>query len=102
MSTVPAEDQATATAAPPARDHRPAPARGEPQPEAQDRAKARGRRLPWLDALRGIAALCVVYSHFGTRVLPAVHRAVYNVFDPGLYGVLVFFLVSGYIVPAWS
>jgi peptidoglycan/LPS O-acetylase OafA/YrhL len=42
----------------------------------------------------------VVYAHFGTRVLPQVHRAVYNVFDPGLYGVLVFFLVSGYIVPA--
>src|SRR5208282_3883925 len=34
------------------------------------------------------------------RVLPQVHRAVYSVFDPGLYGVLVFFLVSGYIVPA--
>jgi len=76
------------------------PADGEPQPETKDRAPARGSRLAWLDALRGIAALCVVYSHFGTRVLPAVHRAVYNVFDPGLYGVLVFFLVSGYIVPA--
>src|SRR3984885_6256886 len=86
MSTAPAGDQATATGAAPARDDRPAP--------------AGGRRLAWLDALRGIAALCVVYSHFGTRVLPAVHRAVYNVFDPGLYGVLVFFMVSGYIVPA--
>jgi peptidoglycan/LPS O-acetylase OafA/YrhL len=64
------------------------------------REPARGRRLAWLDALRGLAALCVVYAHFGTRVLPGVHAAVYNVFDPGLYGVLVFFLVSGYIVPA--
>jgi peptidoglycan/LPS O-acetylase OafA/YrhL len=64
------------------------------------REPARGRRLAWLDALRGLAALCVVYAHFGTRVLPQVHTAVYNVFDPGLYGVLVFFLVSGYIVPA--
>jgi peptidoglycan/LPS O-acetylase OafA/YrhL len=100
MSTAPAEDEATATAAAPARDDRPAPARGEPHPAVQDRAKARGRRLAWLDALRGVAALCVVYSHFGTRMLPAVHRAVYNVFDPGLYGVLVFFMVSGYIVPA--
>jgi peptidoglycan/LPS O-acetylase OafA/YrhL len=63
-------------------------------------APAGGRRLAWLDALRGIAALSVVYAHFGTRVLPAVHAAVYRVFDPGLYGVLVFFLVSGYIVPA--
>jgi peptidoglycan/LPS O-acetylase OafA/YrhL len=64
------------------------------------RESARGRRLAWLDALRGLAALCVVYAHFGTRVLPQVHTAVYDVFDPGLYGVLVFFLVSGYIVPA--
>ena len=71
-----------------------------PQPHAPDRVPARGRRLAWLDALRGIAALCVVYAHFGTRVLPRVHTAVYNVFDPGLYGVLVFFMISGYIVPA--
>jgi peptidoglycan/LPS O-acetylase OafA/YrhL len=64
------------------------------------RPREGGRRLAWLDALRGIAALCVVYSHFGTRVLPRVHAAVYDVFDPGLYGVLVFFMISGYIVPA--
>src|SRR5580698_6976754 len=63
-------------------------------------APVSGARLAWLDALRGIGALSVVYAHFGTRVLPAVHAAVYRVFDPGLYGVLVFFLVSGYIVPA--
>jgi peptidoglycan/LPS O-acetylase OafA/YrhL len=64
------------------------------------REPPRGRRLAWLDALRGLAALCVVYAHFGTRVLPQVHTAVYNVFDPGLYGVLVFFMISGYVVPA--
>jgi peptidoglycan/LPS O-acetylase OafA/YrhL len=84
----------------PTREGRPGPARQAPQPQSHGRAPARGRRLAWLDALRGIAALCVVYAHFGTRVLPQVHRAVYSVFDPGLYGVLVFFLVSGYIVPA--
>ncbi|HTZ93281.1 MAG TPA: acyltransferase family protein [Streptosporangiaceae bacterium] len=66
------------------------PASGAPRP----------RRLAWLDALRGFAALCVVYEHFGARVLPGVHAAVFSVFDPGLYGVLVFFLISGYIVPA--
>ena len=77
---------------------RPAPAAEGPQPPG--RAPAGGRRLAWLDALRGIAALCVVYAHFGTRVLPQVHTAVYNFFDPGLYGVLVFFMISGYIVPA--
>ena len=57
-------------------------------------------RIAWLDALRGMAALCVVYEHWGARVLPSVHAAVFSVFDPGLYGVLVFFLISGYIVPA--
>ncbi len=50
--------------------------------------------------MRGIAALCVVYTHFGARVLPTLHAWIYRVFDPGLYGVLVFFLISGYIVPA--
>jgi peptidoglycan/LPS O-acetylase OafA/YrhL len=57
-------------------------------------------RLAWLDALRGIAALCVVYDHLGVRVLPEVRSQVTRVFDPGLFGVLVFFLISGYIVPA--
>jgi peptidoglycan/LPS O-acetylase OafA/YrhL len=75
-----------------------------PSAQASDGQRAlapgRGRRLAWLDGLRGIAALCVVYAHFGTRVLPRVHTAVYSVFDPGLYGVLVFFLISGYIIPA--
>ncbi|HEY2508995.1 MAG TPA: acyltransferase family protein, partial [Streptosporangiaceae bacterium] len=56
--------------------------------------------MAWLDALRGIAALCVVYAHLGVRVLPWLHKAIYTEFDPGLYGVLVFFLISGYIVPA--
>jgi peptidoglycan/LPS O-acetylase OafA/YrhL len=75
-------------------------ASGHAESRAPGSAAARGGRLAWLDALRGMAALWVVYSHFGTRVLPEVHRAVTSVFDPGLYGVLVFFMVSGYIVPA--
>jgi len=71
----------------------------KPTPAAASTAAPRSR-LAWLDALRGIAALCVVYTHFGSRVLLRFHTDVYNVFDPGLYGVLVFFLISGYIVPA--
>src|ERR1700733_11044068 len=63
-------------------------------------ASGRRPRLAWLDGMRGIAALCVVYTHFGARVLPTLHAWIYRVFDPGLYGVLVFFLISGYIVPA--
>jgi peptidoglycan/LPS O-acetylase OafA/YrhL len=59
-----------------------------------------GRRLAWLDALRGVAALFVVFDHLGYYVLQHARAVVYTWFDPGLYGVFVFFMVSGYIVPA--
>jgi peptidoglycan/LPS O-acetylase OafA/YrhL len=54
---------------------RPAEPHAEPKPT---------RRLAWLDALRGIAAVCVVFSHLTPYVLPPIHNAVYEVFDPGL------------------
>lgn len=59
-----------------------------------------GRRLAWLDALRGFAALFVVFDHLSFDVLQHARAVVYQYFDPGLYGVFVFFMVSGYIVPA--
>jgi peptidoglycan/LPS O-acetylase OafA/YrhL len=68
------------------------------RPEAHQAVAA--KRLAWLDALRGIAALCVVFDHLTYSVLQPVRNAVYQWFDPGQYGVFVFFLVSGYIVPA--
>src|ERR1041384_7714883 len=58
------------------------------------------RRVAWLDALRGFAALVVVFEHALEPLLPEARPAVKAVFEPGWYGVLVFFLVSGYIVPA--
>lgn len=61
---------------------------------------AKGARLAWLDALRGIAALCVVFDHLGYHVLEHARHLVYNWFDPGAFGVFVFFVISGYIVPA--
>ena len=63
-------------------------------------APAKGRRLAWLDALRGFAALCVVFDHGSTLVLQHVRLDVYQWFNAGQYGVFVFFLVSGYIIPA--
>jgi peptidoglycan/LPS O-acetylase OafA/YrhL len=57
-------------------------------------------RLAWLDALRGFAALCVVFDHGSTLVLRPVRDYLYHTLDLGQYGVFVFFLVSGYIVPA--
>jgi peptidoglycan/LPS O-acetylase OafA/YrhL len=57
-------------------------------------------RLGWLDALRGFAALTVVCFHLSPVVLgPARHLAIYRHVDLGKYGVLLFFLVSGYVVP---
>ncbi len=73
----------------------------EPTPPQQPvPAAPRGRRLAWLDAIRGFAALCVVFDHMGGLVLQRVHNDVYRVIDTGQYGVFVFFLVSGYIIPA--
>ncbi|MFE7183020.1 acyltransferase family protein [Streptomyces erythrochromogenes] len=63
-------------------------------------AAASGARLGWLDALRGIAALVVALHHFDVlRMLP-FGGAVWRNFDMGLFGVMLFFIVSGYIIPA--
>ena len=42
----------------------------------------------------------MVFDHLTHSVLQPVRDSVYHWFDPGQYGVFVFFLVSGYIVPA--
>ncbi len=57
-------------------------------------------RLGWLDVLRGLAALCVVFDHLSYYVLQPARWAIYQWFDFGNYGVFVFFIISGYIVPA--
>jgi peptidoglycan/LPS O-acetylase OafA/YrhL len=57
-------------------------------------------RLAWLDALRGIAVLAVVFEHVSYFVLPGARGAVMRVVHPGTFGVMLFFLVSGYIIPA--
>jgi peptidoglycan/LPS O-acetylase OafA/YrhL len=59
-----------------------------------------GARLAWLDVLRGLAALAVLVDHGGYVVLHSVRNEIYHWFDPGNYGVFVFFIISGYIVPA--
>jgi peptidoglycan/LPS O-acetylase OafA/YrhL len=70
-----------------------------PQPQPKD-AAGPGTRLAWLDVLRGLAALAVVFDHASYYVLQHVRSVVYQWFDPGNYGVFVFFIISGYIVPA--
>jgi peptidoglycan/LPS O-acetylase OafA/YrhL len=63
-------------------------------------AAGTGDRLAWLDVLRGLAALCVVFDHLSYYVLQHVRAEVYHWLNPGDYGVFVFFMISGYIVPA--
>jgi len=65
------------------------------------------RRIPSLDALRGIAALAVVVHHAALQRLPIVRHAVFmpdvNVFSPvlfwmGTWGVTLFFVLSGFCI----
>jgi peptidoglycan/LPS O-acetylase OafA/YrhL len=57
-------------------------------------------RLAWLDALRGFAALTVMCFHLSPLVLGTErHLAVMRHIDFGKYGILLFFLVSGYVIP---
>ena len=73
---------------------------GNVKPMSETAATNHERRLAWLDALRGFAALCVVFDHGSTLLLLPVRSFLYQWLNLGQYGVFVFFLVSGYIVPA--
>ncbi|WP_217240213.1 acyltransferase [Streptomyces sp. AC555_RSS877] len=63
-------------------------------------ATAGPSRLAWLDALRGIAALVVVFDHSSYTFLADFRRELMPQFNTSRYGIMVFFLVSGYIIPA--
>jgi peptidoglycan/LPS O-acetylase OafA/YrhL len=65
------------------------------------------RRIPSLDALRGIAALAVVVHHAGLQRLPIPRHAAYapgvNILYPvifwmGTWGVTLFFVLSGFVI----
>ncbi len=77
------------------------PTAGPPQTtQPGPREAGPGNRLAWLDVLRGLAALFVVFDHLSYYVLVPARWVIYSWFDPGNYGVFVFFIISGYIVPA--
>jgi peptidoglycan/LPS O-acetylase OafA/YrhL len=57
------------------------------------------RRLTFLDAVRGIAALAVVAQHYLTDRYPAFDVFARTQCNPGQIGVVAFFLVSGFIIP---
>ena len=56
-------------------------------------------RLDFLDALRGIAAILVVVEHVGERYTAWIPWFAQNWFNFGRFGVTVFFLVSGFVIP---
>jgi peptidoglycan/LPS O-acetylase OafA/YrhL len=63
-------------------------------------ARVRRGRLEFLDALRGIAAMSVAVQHSAELIWPSYMRWSVEVFRPGEFGVFVFFLCSGFIIPA--
>ncbi|MGW3666677.1 acyltransferase family protein [Streptomyces sp. NPDC005141] len=68
-------------------------------PSASD-GPAAPSRSGWLDALRGIAALLVAFDHSSYAFMAELRGQVMPEVNIGRYGVMVFFLVSGYVIPA--
>jgi peptidoglycan/LPS O-acetylase OafA/YrhL len=58
-----------------------------------------GRRLFFLDCVRGLAALFVVFEHVGDSLYPQCRWFTHNVFSFGKFGVAAFFLTSGFVIP---
>lgn len=56
-------------------------------------------RLDVIDALRGVAALVVVAQHSAELLWNDYARWSVSVFRPGEFGVFVFFMVSGFVIP---
>jgi peptidoglycan/LPS O-acetylase OafA/YrhL len=56
-------------------------------------------RLEFLDALRGIAALAVLLQHSAEILWPSYMTFSQLVIRPGEWGVFVFFMISGFVIP---
>lgn len=76
-----------------------APARTTAQSLPEGAATSHGR-LEFLDALRGIAALTVAVQHIAETQWVGVLSFTHHWFRFGEFGVLVFFICSGFIIPA--
>src|SRR3712207_7557825 len=63
-------------------------------------ARTRNGRLEFLDTLRGIAALVVALQHLAEVLWPRVLELSHIWWRPGEFGVIVFFVCSGFIIPA--
>ncbi len=64
------------------------------------RVGSSGGRLDFLDGLRGIAVALVLLQHVGEVLVPGVRSFTSSTLPLGQLGVVVFFLCSGFIIPA--
>jgi peptidoglycan/LPS O-acetylase OafA/YrhL len=74
-----------------------------PAPDPVTAAPRPAGRLAFLDVLRGIAAMSVVLYHFGNTApvgTEAFYFVSHTVLNFGGFGVFLFFMVSGFIIPA--
>ncbi|MET9490361.1 acyltransferase [Nocardia sp. NPDC006630] len=72
----------------------------DPNAPVERKVRTRGGRFEFLDALRGLAALAVVIHHCSEVLWPGYIRFSTEYFGAGVFGVIVFFIVSGFIIPA--
>lgn len=62
-------------------------------------AERSGSRLKFLDGLRAIAALSVVGQHVAEILYPQFFGWAITVWRPGQFGVFLFFIISGFVIP---
>ncbi|MET8148480.1 acyltransferase, partial [Actinoplanes sp. NPDC005259] len=70
--------------------------RARPEPAPGSAAE----RMAWLDGLRAVAVLLVLYAHLSRYLFHGVRGITGEWLHAGTAGVMLFFLVSGYIIPA--
>ncbi|MBT3726091.1 MAG: acyltransferase [Gammaproteobacteria bacterium] len=56
-------------------------------------------RIYWIDNLRGLAAFFVLFQHVFEDAYPMIFQMGQEVINFGLVGVVLFFLVSGFVIP---
>jgi peptidoglycan/LPS O-acetylase OafA/YrhL len=66
----------------------------------RSRAGTPAGRLDFLDGLRGVAVGLVLLQHVGELTVPAIGSLTSSAVQLGQFGVMVFFLCSGFIIPA--